>query len=254
MTVEIKDLFQKIKFEYTSLISREPLLAPFYWPNIWWQQYKIWRYYRDQGGVIRECYVNHTTEFVIDGFQGSANSFAADAFKMSHQNSVALAHHMHSPAQIIKATRRNIPTLVTIREPVGTVLSLTSRWPYVSPRQALRSYVGFYGKLEPYQDKYVLSTFEQTTQHLGSVVERVNDYFHTDFDIDNQSLKKMRAKHVPDACLLIAGKGPLATELQAHIDARGLDQHVCMLGLCARQRPTPGVSGRECVDRAEPIA
>jgi len=117
---------------------------------------------------------------------------------MSHQNSVALAHHMHSPAQIIKATRRSLPTLVTIREPVGTVLSLTSRWPYVSPRQALRSYVGFYGKLEQYQDKYVLSTFEQTTQHLSSVVERVNDHFHTDFGIDNQSLKKMRAKHGPE--------------------------------------------------------
>ena len=189
---------KKLKFEYTSLVGREPILAPLYWPNIWWQQYKIWRYYRDKGASLTECFVHRNTEFVLDGFQGSANSFAADAFKASQTRTVRVAHHMHAPAQIIKAVRRSIPTMVTIREPYGTVLSLTSRWPHVSVRQALRSYIGFYEKIEPYREDYVLSTFDQTTEHLDLVIQRVNDRFGTDFDIYEDPLQRMEARHGPE--------------------------------------------------------
>lgn len=189
---------KKLKFEYTSLVAREPMLAPLYWPNIWWQQYKIWHYYKNKGASLKECFVHQGTEFVLDGFQGSANSFAADAFLASQDQTVHVAHHMHAPAQIIKAVRRSIPTMVTIREPYGTVLSLTSRWPYVSVHQALRSYIGFYRKLEPYRDGYVLSPFDQTTEHLDRAIQQVNDRFGTDFDIYDASLQKMQARHGPE--------------------------------------------------------
>lgn len=189
---------QKIKFEYTSLVSREPALAPLYWPKIWWQQYKIWRHYRDEGAAITACFVSRNTEFVLDGFQGSANSFAVAAFQASQEREVAMAHHMHAPAQIIKAVRQDIPTLVTIREPKETVLSVTSRWPYISVRQALRNYARFYEKIAPCRQGYVLSTFEDTTQRFGRVVQRVNDRFGTDFDVREESLETMADEHGPD--------------------------------------------------------
>jgi glycosyltransferase involved in cell wall biosynthesis len=37
-------------------------------------------------------------------------------------------------------------------------------------------------------------------------------------------------QHFPDACLFIAGKGPLASELEAHIDALNLAENVKLLG------------------------
>ncbi|MFB6232003.1 MAG: hypothetical protein ABEL04_12705 [Salinibacter sp.] len=194
----IRRALQKIKFEYTSFVARDPARAPLYWPNIWWQQYKIWRHYRDEGASPGACFVSSDTEFVLDGFQGSANSFAAAAFQASQERQVAMAHHMHAPAQIIKAVRKGIPTLVTLREPVGTVLSVTSRWPYISVQQALRSYVGFYEKIGPYRRGYVLSTFEETTQHFGRVIQRVNDRFGTDFDVRDDALERMKAKHGPE--------------------------------------------------------
>lgn len=193
----IRRTLRKIKFEYTSLVSREPALAPLYWPNIWWKQYKIWRYYREEGASLTECFVSRDTEFVLDGFQGSANSFASAAFQASQERSVEMAHHMHAPAQIIKGVRMEIPTLVTIREPVGAVLSLTSRWSYVSTRQALRSYAGFYQKIEPYREGYVLSPFEQITQHFDRAIRRVNDRFGTDFNVRQKPLEKMEGKHGP---------------------------------------------------------
>jgi hypothetical protein len=189
---------QKIKFEYSSAVSRAPSLRPLYWANIWWHQYKIWRYYREEGAALTECFVSRDTEFVLDGFQGSANSFATDAFQACQDRRVKMAHHMHAPAQIIKAVHYEIPTLVTIREPVGAVLSLTSRWPYVSVRQGLRSYVGFYEKIGPYRQGYVLSTFEETTQHFDRVIRRVNDRFGTDFDVCNDPLEQVAAEHGPD--------------------------------------------------------
>ena len=195
----ISTTLKQIKFEYSSLVAREPLLAPFYWPNIWWQQYKIWRYYRDKGASLTECFVHRATEVVLDGFQGSANSFAADAFLASQQKPVQMAHHMHAPAQIIKGVKRDIPTLVTVRKPKGTVLSLTSRWPYISAHQALRSYISFYEKLEPYRAAFVLSPFEVTTKHLDVAIRVLNRNFGTDFDpVSETVLLEMREEHTPD--------------------------------------------------------
>jgi hypothetical protein len=188
---------QKIKFEYTSFVSREPALAPLYWPNIWWHQYKVWRYFREDGASVTECFVSQDTEFVLDGFQGSANSFAAAAFQASQERQVAMAHHMHAPAQIIKAVREDIPTLVTIRAPKGTALSVTSRWPYISVRQALRHYAAFYEKIAPYRRGYVISTFEETTQQFGHTVQRVNERFGTDFDVREEPLEQMVGEHGP---------------------------------------------------------
>ncbi len=172
---------RRLRFEYRSIVASEPRLWLLHRPNIWWQQYKIWRYYRDVGGTIDECIVGPHAELVLDGFQGSGNSFASEAFQRSQGRPVKLVHHLHSPAQIIEAVRMGLPTLVTIRQPADAVVSLVSRWPYISLPQALRSYVRFYRKIEPFAHGYVLSPFEQTTRHLDEAIRAVNHRFDTDF-------------------------------------------------------------------------
>lgn len=180
----------RLKFEVRSLLAREPALAPLQRLVIWWTQHKM-------RGIIdvRECRVGPETEFVLDGFQGSGNSFATVAFKQSQQRPVLLAHHLHSPAQIIEGVRKGLPTLMTIRDPEDAVVSLVSRWPYVTLCQALRSYARFYEKVEPYADGIVLSPFQQTTRHLGAVIEAVNQRFGTDFvpfDGTEESVRSVR--------------------------------------------------------------
>jgi len=158
------------------MVAREPLLAPLHRPVIWWTQYKM------RGHIdIRECRVGSDTEFVLDGFQGSGNTFATRAFKYAQSEPVRIAHHLHSPAQIIKAVKLELPVLVTLRDPVDTVASLISRWPYMTPDQALNSYIGFHRKIEPYAPSFVLSPFHQTTNNLDIVFQAVNDRFGTDF-------------------------------------------------------------------------
>lgn len=170
---------RQLSFSFRSLVAREPKLWLLYQPYLAWSKIKLIAV----GDDSQERMITSNTELIIDGFQGSANSFATVAFQISQKRHVKLAHHLHAPSQIIQAIEKKIPVLLTVREPFGTVLSLVSRWPYISVTQGLKSYIGFYQKLEPYASNYVVSTFEQTTKNLDSVIEAVNTKFATNFDV-----------------------------------------------------------------------
>ncbi len=106
-----------------------------------------------------------------------------------------IAHHLHVPAQVVRAARWQIPTLVLIRKPRDAVLSLTIRDP-ISVDQALRYYVSFYHTAEKYRDAYVLGLFEEVTEDFGRVIERVNRKFGTTFSLfrhDEANVNKLFA-------------------------------------------------------------
>lgn len=169
---------RRLSFSFRSLVAREPSLWFLYQPYFWWGQMK-----RKAFNDVEEGVLTPQTELVIDGFQGSANSFAVAAFKQSQKQPVKLMHHRHAPIMLMEAAKQGVPILLTIREPVDTVLSVTSRWSYLSVNQVLQSYIGFYSKLEKYTPYFVVSTFELTTQHLDWVVQAINEKFNTNFDL-----------------------------------------------------------------------
>jgi hypothetical protein len=170
---------RQLIFIIRSLVAREPKLKLLYLPYIIWDLKK----FKSLGLNPQERLVNNNTELVIDGFQGSANSFASFVFRKSQTKYVKIAHHMHSPSQIIQAIRKNIPVLLVIREPKDAIISLTSRWSYISVDRGLKSYISFYSKLEPYAANYIVSTFDQTTKNFDRVVEKINAKFATKFDV-----------------------------------------------------------------------
>ncbi len=179
-------------FDLRSLLAREPKLWWFYQPYIWWDQKNI-----TSRGIAqaRERIVGSHTELVIDGFPGSANSFATAAFRHSQTRPVELAHHMHSPVQIMQAIHLETPVIVTVRDPRGATLSLTSRWPYLSVAQGLRNYTHFYRKLLPYSDKMVISAFERTIKEFDDVIQETNQRFHTNFaPFDNTEENRMAVR------------------------------------------------------------
>lgn len=161
-----------------TVVRTEPSLWLLYQPYIWWAMLNQLA----AGGQTTEALVDAKTELLIDGYEGSANSFAAYFFKLNQSRPVRLVHHTHAPVQIIKAVHLNVPVLLTIREPRGATLSLTSRWPFISVTQALHRYIKFYTKIEPYVSCCVLSPFEQTTQHLDQAIVAINQKFGTYFD------------------------------------------------------------------------
>ena len=131
--------------------------------------------------TYRDLLVDRKTQIVIVGFPRSGNTFAVVAFQQAQREHVRVAHHLHMPAQVVRAAQWGIPTLLLARKPTDAVLSLVVREPWVSIRQALKHYISFYEKAAEYRDSLVVGFFEEVTRDYGTVLERVNAKFGTGF-------------------------------------------------------------------------
>lgn len=141
--------------------------------------------------------VDRDTQLVIEGFPRSANTFAVGAFRTAQPIKVRVAHHMHVPAQIIRAVRWEIPTIVLIRQPKDAVVSLAMYDPQISISQALKCYVSFYQTISFYRSEYVVASFEETTNDYSKIIQKINHKFNTKFvdrPLTNAELKSIFQK------------------------------------------------------------
>jgi hypothetical protein len=123
------------------------------------------------------------SEIVIEGFPRTANTFTHVAFKMAQKRPVKIAHHTHAAAQVIAGVRRNIPTIVLIREPESAVISylIGGFDPGISMKQILHDYIAFYKPILKYDKKFVLAAFKDITSNYGAIIQKVNMQFNSDF-------------------------------------------------------------------------
>lgn len=129
----------------------------------------------------RPLIVRRDSEIVIEGYPRSANTFAVIAFKQAQRRDVRIAHHLHVPAQLVRAARWNIPAILLLRDPIDAVTSLLVRYPYDHPRRMLRDYIRFYRRLYPLRSHFVLAEFNDVTKDYGAVIRQVNARFGTSF-------------------------------------------------------------------------
>jgi hypothetical protein len=125
--------------------------------------------------------VGRDTEVLIEGFPRSANSFSVAAFELAQGRPTIIAHHLHAPAHVIRATRLGVPAIVLIREPEEAVLEFLLIRRELSLEQVFRGYVRFYEPLLVGTADYVVGPFDEVTQDFGSVIARVNERFERSF-------------------------------------------------------------------------
>lgn len=125
--------------------------------------------------------VGPNSKFVIEGFQGSANTFALAAFSIAQETEFKIAHHTHSSAQLRVAKRLKIPVLVIIREPKDAILSFYGRALQLKLSDVMEDYVNYHESVLQLHSSLVIATFDEVTKDFGSVIERVNVRFGTDF-------------------------------------------------------------------------
>jgi len=125
--------------------------------------------------------VNRETQVVIEGFPRCGNTFAVVAFQKAQDRQVKIAHHLHVAAQVFRAARLNIPTLVLIREPLDAISSLIVRHPEREIDRSLIEYNMFYRSILPLREKYAVSDFKETVSDLGLATARLNELFGTTF-------------------------------------------------------------------------
>jgi len=155
-------------------IKLKTRLSLFDKPNLYIELYKIF-------GKRKYLLINKNVEIVIEGFPRSANTYAVVAFEISQKRKVNIAHHLHSPSQILKAIEWNIPTMVLIREPKEAILSFIIRHPEFSLKNAIKYYIHFYSPLLSYKEKIYISEFNNIIKDFGKEVENFNKKFGTTF-------------------------------------------------------------------------
>src|SRR5919108_5935171 len=70
-----------------------------------------WKYRSRPDRIIRP-----DTELVIEGFGRSASSYAVVCLELAQDREVRSAHHTHAAAQVVKAARLRMPTLVIVKK------------------------------------------------------------------------------------------------------------------------------------------
>ena len=149
--------------------------------------------------------VQPDTRLVIEGSPRCGNTYAVAAFRVANgtlgvtNGTGGLAHHTHAPANVFRALRLGVPTLVLIREPEAAALSHAIYTPGHTVEDALRDYIAFYRTVLPRRDEVVVAGFEQLTSDFGEVIEAVNERFGTAFRrYDPTPQNEARARQILD--------------------------------------------------------
>jgi hypothetical protein len=124
--------------------------------------------------------VDAGTDVVIEGRPGCGNSFAREAMLLANPG-IRVASHVHSAAQVLEGMRLRKPVIVIVRRPADAIASKAARYDDVDVREELIWFAGFYERLLPLIDSFVIATFERITSRFGEVIEAVNARFGTSF-------------------------------------------------------------------------
>lgn len=178
---KFKNLFYSLRQEIRCFLAKYPV--------IYFSQKKLLHGFVDEDRMIA-----HNTDIVIEGFPGSANSFAVFSFKIAQKREVKMAHHMHDPSQIIVAVKAKIPTLVLIRTPREAVLSYIVRFNNNLTSQEeeeeevikliiiqLKRYINFYKKIIEYKNSLIISDYKNVICSYEEIIENINNYYGTSF-------------------------------------------------------------------------
>ncbi|MGM0608937.1 MAG: hypothetical protein ACQESP_11020 [Candidatus Muiribacteriota bacterium] len=151
--------------------------------------------------------VNKNTTITIEGFPRSANTFSKRAFLMAQANKLNalnfkepkefgkkygynIATHLHSSPQVIQSVKLEKPTLVLIRNPKDSIISMKAReiqtsndpkLAHYTIRPLIKYYIQFYNAIMPYKDNIVIGKFENVTKDFGEIIRKINKKFNTDF-------------------------------------------------------------------------
>jgi hypothetical protein len=135
-----------------------------------------WLRHRDKTNWL----VQRDTDLVIEGFGRSGSTFAVLAFELAQTRSVRTAHHTHAAAQVIRAARFGVPTLLIVRDPVGAALSHMVRRG-IPARPALAAWSRYHARILPYRERFVIVRSEALSTDLASAIRELNIRFGTDF-------------------------------------------------------------------------
>ena len=146
-------------------------------PALFYPLYRLLR--RDR--LTRALLLDRTTVLVVEGFPRCGNTFAVLALQSAQPRPLAIAHHLHHPAQVQRGVAWGVPCVVLIREPEPAVRSFALRRPVAKVGALVRQYLDFYEALEPLAGSFLTVDFAALTRDFGAVTQAINARFGTQF-------------------------------------------------------------------------
>lgn len=161
-------------------LTKRPLLYP------WLQTLRG----RDSGE-----YCEPDTDLCIEGFESSANTFVHSTLRVLDEN-LSMGHHKHVVANLKRALRYHVPTLIMYRDPADAIPSLVSRFRPGIEEAPLR-YVHFYRFVIQHADRFMLVSFEEATSDIGAVINRLSEVWGFQFpSFDSREIERKAKRRI----------------------------------------------------------
>lgn len=149
-------------------------------------------------GIIHtQSFCDQETDLCLEGYPACANSFIYFVFEECACRSLRIAHHTHSVANIRRALRYSIPTLVVFRAPDDAIPSYLSRFDK-DPMEATLRYVRFYRRVREVADQISLASFSEVTSQVEKAVQRVATNSSLHFDVQEPDTLEERVRERMD--------------------------------------------------------
>jgi len=125
----------------------------------------------------KNLFINTKTRLVVSAYPRTANTFFIIALQQIQKQPISIAHHLHVPALALKGIKKKIPTVILIRNPKDSIVSLVIREKHISVRQAINAYISFYLPLLKYKDKILIIEFSTIINDFPSVITKINSKY-----------------------------------------------------------------------------
>jgi hypothetical protein len=145
--------------------------------------------------------VTDQSDILLAGIYGCANTYAHDALGESHPE-LQIAHHMHVPAQVLRAVKLSIPILILIRYPLDCIASYTTRGGMQltldDMRWGLKDFAYYYDSIIDLREHFVTTDFAEIVSDYPAAIRRLNERFGTRLSVpanDSEEAKAIVARN-----------------------------------------------------------
>ncbi len=128
----------------------------------------------------RFLFVKKANIVCIEGYPRSANTFIIAAIEQGYKDEVSISHHLHVPAQVIRALKLGVPSIVLIRQPKDAIVSHIIRNPNLRIEDAIFGYECFYRPLIAHKKHFLIIDFDSIISEPNKIIDLVFDFIKID--------------------------------------------------------------------------
>ena len=175
--------------------------VPLFRKVVWSHEKFYWGYKKWRGGLKD---ANHDDfSYWVDGYPRSANTFMSKSLEIVLPN-LKPRSHSHSPFLPIAATKRGIPGVLVIREPVDAIVSYVVMTGHRF-ENAVSFYEDFHRPLLKIADQIFVAHFSRITKSPNQVITEFGEHFSMELPPLDEGLEEAAFDTIEKAYVARAG-------------------------------------------------